>query len=362
VRLVVSAVALAAAFVLASAQAAQSTGRRALESIVVSNTKSTPVKSAPLDKTHAYRVTATGTVSDWCTTSSCPAGDPTKTAQANVGVDALYCYAKWRCPTPELWRQLSVNGKGLDELAGREGKIPYNAGHAYSVELDCLSGPLSFVATDAVGSAGDNSGQFNVTISDLGPSPKCAPKCRKPARLEGASEGCGGEVSFAIKQGGLPKRARSVYLDMTTNGIGRGSYDDDLKPEGAQNRLKGVTGRVVRTVEYIDKNGPGIPEEYTMVFEVEGGYYVETPSSDAQTVRLALKLLSSTDPACPRVKAAALVAQDGGSLHPDAIRLIVSPKRDPADCRDESVGLVEGAPGKKPLVQVAISLKENKPA
>ena len=150
---------------------ASARGLRAADSITVSNTVSTAVSSGiALDPTHRYRLVATGTVSDWCTTSSCPAGNADQTAQPNVGVDALYCYAKWRCPTPELWRQLQVNSMGIDQLAKMDGKIAYSGGHSYTIEFTGVSGKLSFVAADAVGSAGDNSGSFKVQLTDLGAS------------------------------------------------------------------------------------------------------------------------------------------------------------------------------------------------
>jgi len=105
-----------------------------------------------LDATHEYRITASGTISDWCPPSAkskddCSYGSPFAIGQ---GVDALYCYATWRCPTPEPWRQLRINGKGLDELAGLAEIPKYDAGHTYEVVVSGISGRLSLVTSDGV--------------------------------------------------------------------------------------------------------------------------------------------------------------------------------------------------------------------
>ena len=106
---------------------------RALETMMISNTDPKPKRSATVLKaSHRYRLVGSGTVSDWCDGGSTPCNPP---LVLNDGVDALYCYATWRCQKPELWRQLQVNGVGLDQLAGKDGKIPYSAGHVYTVEV-----------------------------------------------------------------------------------------------------------------------------------------------------------------------------------------------------------------------------------
>ena len=165
------AVTLVALIVLSVGLAARSAPARtaASETITVSNTNPEPVVSRTiLDPTHRYRIDARGTVSDWCSATSCPPGDPSKTAQANVGVDPLYCYAAWRCASPELWRQLQVNGRGLDELAGKPGAVRYDPAHRYVVTVAGARGALRLVAADAVGSSSNNSGAFTVVIADLG--------------------------------------------------------------------------------------------------------------------------------------------------------------------------------------------------
>ena len=173
-----SALVLSLACATACIGAPPALARGAGETLTVSNTSSKPVTSkTALDPTHRYRLVARGTISDWCTPSSCPGGDPSKTAQPYVGVDALWCYAKWRCPAPELWRQLQVNGTlGIDQLAGLDGKIAYDPGHVYTVEFTGKSGMLSFDAWDARGSAADNSGSFTVQIEDLGPDATAKPQ------------------------------------------------------------------------------------------------------------------------------------------------------------------------------------------
>jgi hypothetical protein len=169
-RQTVLAVVLVVAALAANAEAARA------ETIVVSNTKTTPVTSKTvLEPGHRYRLVASGTVSDWCPATAkkkeqCTYGSPFEIAK---GVDPLYCYAKWRCPTEELWRQLRVNNQGLDEIAGKADDIELAASHTYAVELTGIKGRLTFVASDAAaGSIGDNSGAFTVTLTELGGSSK----------------------------------------------------------------------------------------------------------------------------------------------------------------------------------------------
>jgi hypothetical protein len=141
-------------------------GARLLETLKVSNTNPSAISSATVLKaSHKYRLVASGTVSDWCDGGSTPCTDP---LVLEDGVDALYCYATWRCPRPEPWRQLQINGVGLDELAGKTGAIPFSASHVYTVEITGIAGALTLVASDATWSAGGNSGSFTLSITDLG--------------------------------------------------------------------------------------------------------------------------------------------------------------------------------------------------
>jgi hypothetical protein len=160
-------------FVLAAGAAATAGSGRAGESLTVSNVSAAPVTSSlSLRPGDLYRLQVTGTVSDWCTDTSCATGDPAAVPQPGVGVDALYCYAAWRCPTPQNWSALRVNGVGLDELTlPARPVVGYSDSHAYTAYVAGIRGPLSFVAADAAkGSSADNSGAFAVTIADLGPA------------------------------------------------------------------------------------------------------------------------------------------------------------------------------------------------
>jgi len=75
----------------------------AFETITVSNSHMGTVKSRMvLQPNHRYRITVSGTVSDWCPASAtsskeCGHGSP---LAIGTGVDALYCCSTWRCPTP----------------------------------------------------------------------------------------------------------------------------------------------------------------------------------------------------------------------------------------------------------------------
>jgi hypothetical protein len=146
--------------------------------IKVSNTNPKPVSSAALKGTHSYKFVVRGTVSDW------PVGAEYPQVREGEGVDALYCYAKWRCPKPELWRQLRINGSGLDEFAGKTGRIRYSASHVYTVTVSGVAGRLTLVSSDAQSSPDGNSGAYTVEITDLG----LTSGCRKASAVSGASK------------------------------------------------------------------------------------------------------------------------------------------------------------------------------
>jgi hypothetical protein len=90
-----------------------------IEVIKVPNYKPiTIVSMTRLEKGKAYIIDASGCVSNW--------------DNKNDGIDAIYCYAKWRIgDKEEAWAQLRIDGKCLPEIAGQD--IPYNSGHVYRV-------------------------------------------------------------------------------------------------------------------------------------------------------------------------------------------------------------------------------------
>ncbi len=161
-----------------------------IETVKVANATISPTKSTiDLISGHTYRLVVNGTVSDWCAATGCPNGNPTTTPQPNVGQDALYCYALWRCPTPQLSRQLLINGVGLDQLAGKAGQIPFSPTHSYTVEISGLAGPLTFLsAAVAGGQRTQESGSWTIQIIDLTatptptPQPPPAPPTTTPAK------------------------------------------------------------------------------------------------------------------------------------------------------------------------------------
>jgi hypothetical protein len=172
------------------------------------------------------------------------------------------------------------------------------------------------------------------------------PKCKKPARVGLAADECG-TVTFAFQQGGLPKGAVArPYLDMTTNGIGSVTFD-------AADRVETVTGRVVRTVDYIDLNSPEkVRKEATIRFRFLNsgeGLYLPKP---VRQLKLPLAVVSSNDPTCTGIKGGWLFLRDGARTQPDRLRLEIP------GCPKHSLDLVDrSAEGKKPLVRVAISEK-----
>lgn len=103
-----------------------------------------------LEEGATYLIEASGQVSDWDTKNP-------------VGVDPCYCYIQWRCPTPEPWGQLIIDGKNMHQINGST--IPYNPGHTYSVKYTGTGKKMELYCSDAQGSSGDNSGKFKVVIT-----------------------------------------------------------------------------------------------------------------------------------------------------------------------------------------------------
>jgi hypothetical protein len=158
------------------------------ETVTVANTSRVAVTSKTvLVATHAYELVARGTVSDWCSDTSCQPGDADTGPQPYVGQDALYCYAKWRCPTVELSRQLLVNGQGLDQLARQAGRIAYSASHVYRVKVTGIEGALTFISAAVDFLKFNNSGKWTISITDLGAVATSTTVPKKPAKVSSAT-------------------------------------------------------------------------------------------------------------------------------------------------------------------------------
>lgn len=122
------------------------------ETLIVPNTQPKKVSTSFATKVGAvYIIEASGYVSDWSDKSD--------------GVDAVWCYAKWRCgENGEPWQQLRIDGKGMIESTGRH--IPYNPKHIYCIEIPGTGAPFVFHMLDAQNSAGDNSGSIKVAVTE----------------------------------------------------------------------------------------------------------------------------------------------------------------------------------------------------
>lgn len=97
-----------------------------------------------------YRIQASGVINDW--------------GNAPDGIDAVWCYAEWRCGKEgQAWNQLRINDKGMPDIAGQP--IPYNPGHTYTVDMAGDGKPIEFYCSDAQGSSGDNLGAFTVMVT-----------------------------------------------------------------------------------------------------------------------------------------------------------------------------------------------------
>ncbi len=121
------------------------------QTLKVSNAKPEIVYTSDILEDGAdYLIEASGTVSDWDTKNP-------------EGVDACYCYIKWRCPNPEPWGQLLFDDKSMHQIKGST--IPYTESHNYSVHYKGTGKKMKIHCYDAIGSSGDNSGFFTVIIT-----------------------------------------------------------------------------------------------------------------------------------------------------------------------------------------------------
>lgn len=116
--------------------------------LTIPNDRPLRVESKPLEAGRWYIVEASGVVTDW--------------SHVKDGVDAVWCYAEWRCGKGEAWNQLRIDDKGLSDHAG--GTLPYNPDHVYRVRIQGQGKPLVAHSSDAQSSWGDNAGAFTVRI------------------------------------------------------------------------------------------------------------------------------------------------------------------------------------------------------
>jgi hypothetical protein len=130
-----------------------------LEELIVPNTRPEKMTSRNvLVAGQEYVIEASGTIDDWGNTPH--------------GIDAVWCFAEWRCGrNGEVWDQLRINGKGMNEIAG---PIPYNAQHVYRISFQGQGKPVEFFCSDALGSPGDNLGALTVRIYSAGSIPLAA--------------------------------------------------------------------------------------------------------------------------------------------------------------------------------------------
>ncbi len=121
-----------------------------LETLIVPNDKPVKITSSNvLERGQWYTIEASGVISDW--------------SNVRDGVDAVWCYAEWRCgKNGEIWNQLRINDKGMTDIAGRA--IPYNPDHVYKVRYQGEGKRIELYCIDAQGSWSDNSGWLTVKI------------------------------------------------------------------------------------------------------------------------------------------------------------------------------------------------------
>lgn len=128
----------------------QASSGELLETLIIPNDKPVKVSSTTaLEKGRWYIIEASGVISDW--------------GHVKDGVDAVWCYAEWRCgKNGEVWNQLRINDKGMTDIAGKN--IPYNPDHVYKIRYLGEGKKIELYCIDAQGSSGDNSGWFTVKI------------------------------------------------------------------------------------------------------------------------------------------------------------------------------------------------------
>jgi hypothetical protein len=120
------------------------------------------------------------------------------------GVDAVWCYAEWRCGKQgEAWQQLRVDEKSLSELAG--GSLPQTADHVYRIRYKGQGKRLEAYSTDAQNSWSDNSGAFTLRIYLEGAEAVSAPQGRsytaQPRAPEATTSPSTGSITWETTAG-----------------------------------------------------------------------------------------------------------------------------------------------------------------
>ncbi len=123
-----------------------------VETICVAANRTDPVYSRqPLFANQNYVIQAMGTFSSW--------------NDHPDGLDAIYCYGKWRCAAPEVWSPLVVDDRPLADISRDAGSVPaMAAGHNYSVPYRGTDRPLKLAIAPPRDSWGANSGALFVRI------------------------------------------------------------------------------------------------------------------------------------------------------------------------------------------------------
>jgi hypothetical protein len=121
-----------------------------IDMLTIPNDKPLKVTSnVVLERGRWYVLEASGVITDW--------------SDKKDGVDAVWCYAEWRCgKNGEAWNQLRIDDKGMSDLHGST--IPYNPQHVYRVRVQGQGKPLVAYASDAQNSWSDNAGSFTLRI------------------------------------------------------------------------------------------------------------------------------------------------------------------------------------------------------
>ena len=106
-----------------------------------------PETSDILTEGATYIITASGEASCW--------------SDHTDGVDACYCYGKWRCTTEEYWGIIRIDDKSFKDF---DPNIKYLDSHVYTIKIKGFGKKVKVSAYDG-GGYDDNRGSFTVTIT-----------------------------------------------------------------------------------------------------------------------------------------------------------------------------------------------------